>query len=41
METLKHGYVVNGLDWMKQNVASLREEFLLLKRLYGPTWILA
>jgi hypothetical protein len=41
MGTLKHKQVLHGLDWMKQNVASLREEFLLLKRLYGPTWILA
>jgi hypothetical protein len=41
METLKHGYVGGGLDWVKQNVASLREQFLLMKRLYGPTWILA
>jgi hypothetical protein len=41
MGTLKQEYVVNGLDWMKKNVASLREEFLFLKRLYGPTWILA
>ena len=41
METLKQEYVRNGLEWVKENVASLQEQFLVLKRLYGPTWILA
>ena len=41
MHTLKRGYVENGLEWVKQNAMSLREQFLLLKRLYGPSWILA
>jgi hypothetical protein len=41
MDTLKHGYVRNGLEWVKENVASLQREFLEMKRLYGPTWILA
>ena len=41
MQTLKHEQVQHGLDWLRQNVASVREELLLLKRLYGPTWILA
>jgi hypothetical protein len=41
MNTLKQEYVKNGLDWIKQNVLSLQEQFLLLKKLYGPTWILA
>jgi hypothetical protein len=30
----------NGLGWIKENVASLQKQFLLLKQLYGPTWIL-
>jgi hypothetical protein len=29
------------MEWIKQNVMSLREQFLLLKKLYGPSWILA
>lgn len=41
MNTLKREYVGNGLEWIKQNVMSLREQFLLLKKLYGPSWILA
>jgi hypothetical protein len=41
MQTLKHEQVQHGMDWFRQNVASIREELLLLKRLYGPTWILA
>jgi hypothetical protein len=41
MSTLKQEYLKNGLEWTKQNILSLREQFLLLKRLYGPTWILA
>jgi hypothetical protein len=41
METLKHAYMRNGLGWIKENVASLQKQFLLLKQLYGPTWILA
>jgi hypothetical protein len=41
MGTLKHEYAVNGLEWVKQNVSSLRSQFLLLKELYGPTWVLA
>jgi hypothetical protein len=41
MSTLKQEYLKNGLEWTKQSILSLREQFLLLKRLYGPTWILA
>ena len=41
METLKRGFVRNGLGWVKENVASLQKQFLVLKQLYGPTWILA
>ena len=41
METLKTEYVRNGLGWIKENVASLQKQFLLLQQLYGPTWILA
>jgi hypothetical protein len=41
MGTLKHEYVVNGLEWIGQNVASLRKQFMQMKELYGPTWILA
>jgi hypothetical protein len=41
MNTLKQEYVKNGLEWIKQNVRTLQEQFLLLKKLYGPTWILA
>jgi hypothetical protein len=41
MSTLKQEYLKNGLEWTKQTILSLREQFLLLKRLYGPTWILA
>jgi hypothetical protein len=41
MSTLKQEYLKNGLEWTKQNILSLREQFLLLKRLYGPNWILA
>jgi len=29
------------LEWIRQNVISLRQQFLLLKKLYGPSWILA
>jgi hypothetical protein len=41
MSTLKQEYLKNGLEWTKQNILSLREQFLLMKRLYGPNWILA
>ena len=41
MSTLKQEFLKNGLEWTKQNILSLREQFLLLKRLYGPNWILA
>jgi hypothetical protein len=41
METLHREYVRHGLEWMKQNVDSLKKQFLLMKQLYGPTWILA
>jgi len=41
MSTLKQDYVNKGLEWIKQNVMPLKEEFLLLQRLYGPHWILA
>ena len=41
MNTLKQEYMKNGLEWIRQNVISLRQQFLLLKKLYGPTWILA
>jgi hypothetical protein len=41
MQTLKHNYVLHGLDWFKENAKTLQEELLNLKKLYGPTWILA
>lgn len=41
METLKKEYVKNGLDWVKENVKSLQDQFLLLKKYYGPHWLLA
>ncbi len=41
MQTLHREYVEHGLDWIRQNVRSLQDQFLLLKKLYGPTWILA
>ena len=41
MQTLHREYVKNGFDWVKQNVGTLQNQFLLLKKLYGPTWILA
>jgi hypothetical protein len=41
MQTLHREYVKNGLEWIRQNVASLRTQCLLLQKLYGPTWILA
>ena len=41
MSTLKQEYLKNGLEWTKQSIVSLREQFLLMKRLYGPNWILA
>jgi hypothetical protein len=40
MQTLKNEYVRNGLQWIKQNVESLKRQFLQLKQLYSPTWIL-
>ncbi len=36
METLKHEYVRNGLGWIKENVASLQKQFLLLKSCTVP-----
>jgi hypothetical protein len=41
MRVLKQEYLKNGLEWTKQSIQSLREQFLLMKRLYGPNWILA
>jgi hypothetical protein len=41
MQTLRREYVKNGLEWVRQNVTSLRNQLLLLQKLYGPTWILA
>ena len=41
MRILKQEYLKNGLEWTKQSIVSLREQFLLMKRLYGPNWILA
>jgi hypothetical protein len=41
MQTLHREYMKNGLEWVRQNVASLRNQLLLLQKLYGPTWILA
>jgi hypothetical protein len=40
MSTLKQEYVNNGLEWIKQNATNLQKQFLSLKQLYGPTWIL-
>jgi hypothetical protein len=41
MSTLKQDYMNKGLEWIKQNATPLKEQFLLLQRLYGPRWILA
>lgn len=41
MSTLKQEYVKNGLECIKQNAMTLQKQFLALKQLYGPTWILA
>ena len=41
MSTLKQEYVNNGLEWIKLNASNLQKQFLSLKQLYGPTWILA
>jgi hypothetical protein len=41
MQTLRQEYVKNGLEWIRQNVLSLRNQIMLLQKLYGPTWILA
>jgi hypothetical protein len=41
METLHREYLNHGLESIKQNVKPLQEQFLLLKRLYGPKWLLA
>lgn len=41
MSTLKQEYVKNGLEWIKQNAMTLQKQFLVLKQMYGPTWILA
>lgn len=40
MQTLHREYLNHGIDWIRQNVRSLQDQFLLLKKLYGPTWIL-
>jgi hypothetical protein len=41
MSTLKQEYGKNGLEWIKQNAMTLQKQFLVLKQMYGPTWILA
>lgn len=41
MQTLHREYLNHGIDWMRQNVKLLQDQFLFLKKLYGPTWILA
>ena len=41
MSTLKQEYSKNGPEWIRQNAMSLQKQFLALKQLYGPTWILA
>lgn len=41
MQTLHREYVKNGLEWIRLNALSLRDQILLLQKLYGPTWILA
>jgi hypothetical protein len=41
MSTLKKAYAKNGLEWIGQNVMTLQKQFLVLKQMYGPTWILA
>lgn len=41
MSTLKQEYGKNGLEWIKQNAMTLQKQFLALKQMYGPTWILA
>lgn len=41
MQTLHREYMKNGMEWIRQNVALLRNQLMLLQKLYGPTWILA
>ena len=41
MQTLREQYVKNGMEWVSQHVTELRNQFQLLQKLYGPTWILA
>lgn len=41
MSTLKQEYAKNGLEWINQNAMTLQKQFLVLKQMYGPTWILA
>jgi hypothetical protein len=41
MQTLHREYVKNGLEWIRQNTASLQNQLLLLRKFYGPPWILA
>jgi hypothetical protein len=40
MQTLHQEYVKNGLEWVSEHVTELRDQLQLLKKLYGPTWIL-
>ena len=41
MQTLREQYVKNGMEWVSQHVTELRNQFQLLQKLYGPTWVLA
>lgn len=41
MQTLHREYVKNGLEWIRQNSACLKSQLLLLRKFYGPPWILA
>jgi hypothetical protein len=41
MSTLKQAYAKNGLEGIRQNAMTLQKQFLVLRQMYGPTWILA
>jgi len=38
---LATGIYENGMEWLRRNVASLRNQLMLLQKLYSTTWILA
>jgi hypothetical protein len=41
MQTLHREYMKNGMEWLRQNVVSLRSQLMHLQKLYGSIWILA